>query len=676
MYDHSRRTLTIASLAVLATFLDTTILYVAFPDITATFSNTSASELSWVLNAYTIVFAAMLIPAGKLADRIGHRKVFLAGSIVFTVASMACGLAPSAELLIVFRIVQAVGAAALIPSSLALVMHAFAHDQLPRAVAIWGAAGAVAGALGPTLGAAIVEGLGWRWAFFINLPVGIYTVFAGRKHLHESSDPDTRVPSLVGVVLIAAAAGLLSYGLVGTDDYGWLSARTLGVLAAGLLVLAAFVVHQRHTKAPALDLDLFRIANFRWANLAMLLFGTAFAALFFGSILFLTDVWRWSVLQAGFGVAPGPVVVGLVAPRAGKLAGRIGQRPLLIAGGILFASCGLLRLVTLGPDINYARDFLPSMLLSGLGVALVFPQLSSVVAQALPPGRAGVGGAVAQAVRQFGGTFGVALTVAFLGATGAVIDSFDPIWWLIVVGGLATSALVLPMRTSTAPRTAPANRPPSPPFTQENQHEHRRIRGSRHRRQPRPRRRILPHTPRPRCSKRVRRRTRPPQPRPPRRGSRATRRHVGDRHRCCRGELRRHHTAHQQRRDRHRHLSPRRQRPRRRTTRVRNERLRTPRAQPRVRTRARRERRWCHHQRAVGPVMAQHALDRHLLRLQSSRLVAHQLAAPRTRRPAHPGARPLRRLHGYRHDRRHHRSQIGPRRRRPPDPRRRGGSST
>ena len=450
MYDHSRRTLTIASLAVLATFLDTTILYVAFPDISATFADTSAAELSWVLNAYTIVFAAMLIPAGKLADRVGHRKVFLAGSIVFTVASMACGLAPSPELLIVFRIVQAVGAAALIPSSLALVMHAFAHDQLPRAVAIWGAAGAVAGALGPTLGAAIVEGLGWRWAFFINLPVGIYTVIAGRRNLHEWSDPNTPVPSLIGVVLIAAAAGLLSYGLIGTEDHGWLSPQTLGVLAAGLVVLAVFVVHQRHTEAPALDLDLFRIANFRWANLAMLLFGTAFAALFFGSILFLTDVWGWSVLQAGCGVAPGPVIVGLIAPRAGKLAGRIGQRPLLIAGGVLFAGCGMLRLATLGADVNYARDFLPSMLFSGLGVALVFPQLSSVVAQALPPGRAGVGGAASQAVRQFGGTFGVALTVAFLGAAGAAIDGFDPIWWLVVVGGLATSVLVLPMRTATA----------------------------------------------------------------------------------------------------------------------------------------------------------------------------------------------------------------------------------
>src|SRR5918994_1256258 len=192
MYDHSRRTLMIASLAVLATFLDTTILFVAFPDITATFSGTSPSELSWVLNAYTIVFAAVLIPAGKLADRIGHRKVFLAGSTVFTAASMACGLAPTAELLIVFRIVQAVGAAALIPSSLA---------------------------------------------------------------------PGTQIPSVLGVVLIAGAAGLLSYGVVGSEDHGWLSAQTLGALGAGLVVLGIFVLHQQRTRAPALDLELFRIPN-------------------------------------------------------------------------------------------------------------------------------------------------------------------------------------------------------------------------------------------------------------------------------------------------------------------------------------------------------------------------------------------------------------------------------
>jgi EmrB/QacA subfamily drug resistance transporter len=453
----SRKTLLIASLATLATFLDTTILFVAFPDIGATFTESGTGELSWVLNAYTIAFAALLIPAGKIADRIGHRRVFLAGSALFTAASMACGLAPTAEILIAFRVVQAMGAAALIPSSLALVMHAFTHDQLPRAVAIWGAAGAVAGALGPTLGAAIVESLGWRWAFYINLPVGVYTVIAGRAALRESSDPQTRIPATGGVALIALAAGLLSAAVVGTEEVGWLASRTLGLFIIGALTVVVFVMHQRRTSAPVLDLELFRIGNVMWANLAILVFGTVFSALFLGSILFLTEVWGWSILAAGFGVAPGPAIVGLVSPRVGALAGRIGQRPILIIGGVLYAGSGAYRLLLLGPESDYLLDYLPSMVLSGVGVGFVFPQLSSVVAQALPPNRRGVGGAALQAGRQFGGTFGVALTVALLATTtgvGSAVSSamsgFDRIWWMIVVGGLATSALVLPLRTGAA----------------------------------------------------------------------------------------------------------------------------------------------------------------------------------------------------------------------------------
>jgi EmrB/QacA subfamily drug resistance transporter len=458
----ARRTLTIASLATLATFLDTTILYVAFPDISATFSGTDAAELSWVLNAYTIVFAALLIPAGKVADRVGHRKVFLGGSALFTVASVACGLAPTAETLIAFRVVQAVGAAALIPSSLALVMRAFPRDQIPKAVAIWGAAGAVAGALGPTLGAAIVEGMGWRWAFYLNLPIGLFTVVAGARTVRESSDPETRVPSAIGVVLVAFAAGLLSYGVVESDRFGWTGGRTLAVLGAGVLLAVAFVAHQRRSPAPVLDLDLFRLPNFRWGNLAMLSFGVAFSAMFFGSILFLTEVWGWSILKAGFGVAPGPALVALVAPRAGVLAGRIGQRPILITGGLLYAAGGLYRVVMLGPDVDYVADYLPSMLLTGLGVAFCLPQLSSVVAQALPPNRIGIGGAALQAGRQLAGTFGVAVTIAFLGAptdTADLLAGFDRIWWLIVAGGLVTSLMVLPMRTRVVPAAPPSAEP-------------------------------------------------------------------------------------------------------------------------------------------------------------------------------------------------------------------------
>ena len=180
----------------------------------------------------------------------------------------------------------------------------------------------------------------------------------------------------------------------------------------------------------------------------MLVFGTAFSALFLGSILFLTQVWGWSILKAGFGVAPGPIVVGLVTPFVGRLAGRIGQRPIMLAGGVL-------RLIFLTAESNYLWDYFPSMVLSGVGVACLFPQLSSSIAQALPENRRGVGGAALQAGRQFGGTFGVALAIAFVSRASAAnaLAAFDDVWWIIVLGGLLTSALVFPMRTMQRPVT-------------------------------------------------------------------------------------------------------------------------------------------------------------------------------------------------------------------------------
>ena len=183
---HGRLTLAIAGLAALATYLDTTILFVAFPGITESFGDSSTSTLSWVLNAYTIAFAALLVPAGKLADRLGHRLAFIVGSGTFTAASMACGLAPTVGILIVARVLQGTGAAILVPASLALVMAAFPREKLPQVVAIWGAIGAMSAALGPSLGALIIDSFGWRWAFFINLPVGVISIAAGLKYLRET----------------------------------------------------------------------------------------------------------------------------------------------------------------------------------------------------------------------------------------------------------------------------------------------------------------------------------------------------------------------------------------------------------------------------------------------------------------------------------------------------------
>ncbi len=446
----ARLTLAVASLAVLAVFLDTTVLFVAFPDIVATFDSVAPAQLSWVLNAYTIVFAALLVPAGKFADRLGHKRVFLFGSTLFTVASMACGLAPSAGILIAFGIVQAIGAATLIPSSLALLLRAFPPAKVPFAVVIWGASGAVAGALGPTLGALLVEAASWRWVFFINLPIGLFTVFAGRRILNESKDDAAILPAPVGVALIAIAAGLVSLGLVQSESWGWDDARTIGTIIGGLVVLGLFVAHQRSTAAPALNMELFAIRNFSWGNGATFAFGTAFTAMFFSSILFLTQVWDYSILRAGFGVAPGPALVAVLAPNMGNLAGRIGQRPLLVVGGLAFAIGGLWRLVFLDGTPNYVAEYLPSMLFTGIGVALCLPQLSSVVAQSLPPNRLGVGGGSNQAIRQFGGTLGVALTIAFVATPTSLaeaLSNLDLVWWMLIVGGLLTSLLSMPLMT-------------------------------------------------------------------------------------------------------------------------------------------------------------------------------------------------------------------------------------
>jgi EmrB/QacA subfamily drug resistance transporter len=443
-------TLAVSSLAVLAVFLDTTVLFVAFPDIVSSFETVAPTQLSWVLNGYTIVFAALLIPAGKFADRTGHKRTFIGGSVVFTVGSLLCALAPSANLLIAFRVVQAVGAAALLPASLALVLRAFPPSKVPLAVAIWGSTGALAGALGPTLGAILVEVGSWHWVFLINIPIGLFTIFVGRRVLDESSDPDAVVPAPLGVVLIASAAALISLGVVQSDTWGWSDPRTIAAVAAGSAILVLFVVQQRRTQAPVLDLELFKIRNFAWGNAATLAFSMAFTAMFFSSILFLTQVWNYSTITAGLAVAPGPMIVAVLAPVMGTLAGRIGQRPMLITGGLLFAAGGAWRLVMLGDQADYLVDYLPSMIFTGLGVALCLPQLSSVVAQSLPPNRFGVGGGVNQAIRQFAGTLGVALTIAFV-ASSSTLDSalsnFDKVWWLLILGGTATSGLALALRT-------------------------------------------------------------------------------------------------------------------------------------------------------------------------------------------------------------------------------------
>lgn len=438
----------IASVAVFLVSLDTTMLFSAFSAVRAGFPGSSAADMSWVLNAYTVVYAAMLIPAGGLADTHGRKKVFLGGVLLFLAASAACGLAGSVGWLIGARVLQAVGAALLTPASLSIVLAAFPQSKRAVAVSLWGAVGGFAAAVGPSLGSFVVDAIGWPWAFYLNLPLGALSIWRGAALLQEAKQPaHRRRVDMLGMALLIVGVGAVALAIVQSESPRW-SRSELGVVAAlGLIALLGFVAWARVARNPLVDLGLFRHPTYAFVNLATLSFGTAFAMMFFGFFFYMTEIWHYSLPRAGLAITPGPLLVIPFAVLTGRLAARHGHRPFLVGGSLIYAASGLWLMLAPGLAPDYLHRWLPGLILSGIGVGLVLPSLSAAAVNRLPAEQYAVGSAVNQATRQIGSVMGVALTVLLLGHAGLQRSDFTGLYGLHVVLALLTAALCLPVNT-------------------------------------------------------------------------------------------------------------------------------------------------------------------------------------------------------------------------------------
>ena len=435
--------------------LDLSIVNVAFPSIEASFDEASTSTLSWVLSAYSVVFGALLLGAGRIADRSGRRVTFLTGMGVFTLGSLLCGAATSPALLIGGRVVQAVGAALLMPSSLALLLAATPERMRTTAVATWGGISALAVACGPSIGAVLVDAGGWRWAFLVNLPVLAVAAITTTRTVPESRTGGPP-PDGLGIAMVSVAVASLALAITQGPDWGWTSAGVVVAFAAAAAVGWLSVRRAQQHPAPAVDLGILSNRTIALANAGTVLYAVGFFAMLLGNVLFLTSVWGWSTLAAGLAVTPGPVVVALLSRSTGRLAARIGFRPLLVAGPMVFAGAQLWSATMVPVEPDYLRWWLPQTLVTGLGVALTFPVLSAAAVSGLAQGSFAAGGAMNQTARQVGAVLGVAILVAVLGSPSSLAqahDRFRLAWALCAVA--AVGSTVVALRHERLPRTAP-----------------------------------------------------------------------------------------------------------------------------------------------------------------------------------------------------------------------------
>jgi EmrB/QacA subfamily drug resistance transporter len=392
--------------------LDNTIVNVALPAIEHSL-HMSISSLEWIVTAYALTFAALLITGGKLGDMFGRRKMFIVGLAIFTLASLACGLAPSAGFLIGARAVQGIGAALMNPATLSIITATFPPKERGQAIGIWAGVSALALAIGPLLGGLIVDNINWHWIFYVNVPVGVVGIVVSYFFITESRDTSHEQSiDLPGLVTSGASLLALSYALIEGNKHGWTSPEILGLFAGAAVLLAVFILLEMRQRLPMLDLSLFKIGSFVGANLVAMLVSLGMFGVFFFISLYVQNVLGYSPTKAGAIFLPMTILIILVAPIAGKLSDRIGSR-WLMGAGMSILGVSLLLYQRIGLHTGF-WSLLPQLVLGGVGMALTMSPMTSAAMGSVPIDKAGVGSGVLNSFRQMGGSLGIALMGAIL----------------------------------------------------------------------------------------------------------------------------------------------------------------------------------------------------------------------------------------------------------------------
>jgi EmrB/QacA subfamily drug resistance transporter len=450
--------LVICSMSLLIVGLDTTIVNVALPAIHRSFPS-QLSGLQWTIDAYTLVIASLLMLSGSTADRVGRRRTFQTGLAVFVLGSLLCALAPSLELLIAARVLQAIGGSMLNPVAISIVRNVFEDPrERAQAIGVWGGMIGISMALGPVVGGALVDSVGWRSVFLVNIPVGLLALGLTAAYVPESKAPHPRRIDPLGQVLVALALATLTYAIIEGPSKGWASAQILGLFAVAVVSFIALTVYELRREEPLIEVRFFRSAPFSGASAIAVCAFAALGGFLFLNTLYLQDVRGLSPFHAGLYMLPMAAVTLVFAPLSGRIVGRRGSRPSLVVGGIALAASGLM-LTRLSPTTPFAY-LIVSYVIFGLGFGLINPPITNTAVSGMPPSQAGVAAAVASTSRQVGQTLGVAVLGALAG--GGVAGALGPgfafathsSWWIIFVLGLVVLVLAVLTTSGWANETA------------------------------------------------------------------------------------------------------------------------------------------------------------------------------------------------------------------------------